>query len=129
MRCRILFRRVVALLIVLAMGGGYSLPAWAGPACPHAHPAAHARPPAKHHAQPASEISLRNADRPCKCDEHADMTLAECVAFAIGLGLPAGAQALIAHPAKPEFPSMAVPIRAGTAPERDPYPPKPLPLG
>lgn len=115
------FKRLIALLITLAMLGGFSLPVWAGPGCPHANAHHHAH---HHNVYSPSELAFANPDRPCKCDQHADMTMAECVALGMGLALPASAQVLAIHELHAAFPATAMLFRTGTSPERDPYPPK-----
>ena len=114
------FKRLIALLITLAMLGGFASPVWAGPNCPHSSTHHHSH----YTVHPVSGVGFANPDKPCKCDQHADMTMAECVTLTIGLGLPASAQGLSLHEIEAGFPLTAVLIRPGTAPERDPYPPK-----
>ena len=120
MRHRKPFKRLIALLITFAMLGGFSLPVWAGPSCPHVSTHHHAH----HNVNSRAELVFANPDRQCKCNQHADMTMAECVALGIGLGLPASPQVVDIHEPQAGFSPAAVLIRAGTSPELDPYPPK-----
>ncbi len=125
MRAGNLFHRLIALLVALAMGGSLASPVWAGPECPHGHAAGHH---AQHHSYPASELSLVNPDKPCKCDQHSDMTTAECVALSIGMALPAGTSAPGLQKLDASFVPVTILIRSGIDPERDPHPPKSSPL-
>lgn len=122
MRLRELIRQLIALFVVLAMSGSLASPVWAGPECPHA--AGHHARHALKHSDSTSEFHFVNPDKPCKCAEHADMTMAECVALAMGMALPANTQALSPVTIGSSFFPTALPIRSGMVPERDPYPPK-----